>query len=157
MVGSISALFSSLASATKTARAIEGLLRKKKGDARLLLEEVKQNLHLCWMVIEYGTDPMKVVPELATEEYDRLLAEGFDFNRICRRKRIRGDERLAESDLSSFIGKETADLIESIYDRVKELKRQYKVDPHNPKINWRRRIINLLKRMLLLMRHVRGR
>jgi len=157
MIESISVLFSGLASAAKTAEVVQGLLRRRRGDTRVLLEEVKENLGLCWAVIEYGVDPMEVIPRLATVEYDRLLREGFNFNRLGRRKRIRGSKRLARSDLSPFIGKETADLVESIYDRVKELKRLYRVCRDNPRINWRRRIINLLKRMLLLVEHVRGR
>lgn len=157
MIESIRVIFAGLASAADAAAAFQNLLRRRRGDTKVLLEEIKENMGLCWMVIEHGTDPLRVVPELATVEYDRLLRAGFDFNSINRRRReIQASEALEQSDLSSFVGKETADLIENTYDKVKELRRLYRVDRDNPEIDWRRRVINLLKRILLLMQHLRG-
>jgi hypothetical protein len=95
-----------------------------------------------------------MVSELRTEEYDRLLKTNFDFNSL-KKQRIFGDERIEKSDLASFLGKETASLVENIYDRIKELKRIYRVDKDNPKVRWRVRIINLQKRILLLLWHLK--
>jgi hypothetical protein len=155
MIETISAIFSTLSSAASTGKAFRELLRGKKGDKRALLEEIKENLGLCWMVVEGDTDPMKIVPELTTSEYDRILKTEFNFNSI-KRKKIQACQKLAESDLSPLIGKETKDLIENIYDKIKDLKRIYRVDKDNSKIHWRRRIINLHKRMLLLTQHLRS-
>jgi hypothetical protein len=155
MIESIAAIFSGLSSAASTAEVFKKLLRGKKGDTRAFLEEVKENLGLCWMVVERDTDPMNIIRELATLEYDRLLRAGFNFNSLSRKK-IQGNPRLAESDLSSFIGKETDDLVENIYDKIKTLKLIYRVDEDNPRIRWRRRIVNVQKRMLLLMEHLRS-
>ena len=155
MIESIAAIFSGLSSATSTARVFREILRGKKGDTRALLEEVKENLGLCWMVVERDTDPIKIIPELAHSEYDRLLRTGFNFDSL-QRKRIQASQRLAESDLSSFIDKQTKDLVENIYDKIKTLKRIYRVDKGNPRIRWRRRIVNVQKRMLLLMEHLRS-
>jgi hypothetical protein len=155
MLESISTAFSSLSTAANTAKVFKELLKNKKGDSRALLEELKENLGLCWLVAERDTDPMKVVPELATIEYDRLLREGFDFNQLNKtRKIIKGDPRLSSSDLSSFIGRDIAHLVEGIYDRIKELKRIHRVDKENPRIDWQRRVYNLHKRILLLMLHL---
>jgi hypothetical protein len=160
MIESIAVIFSGLKSAAETAKAFRELLRWRRGEVRTLLEEVKANLDYCWMVIEEDVDPPEIVPELATSEYDRLLQKGFDFNRISRwrrrHKRIQASEELEASDLAPFIGKETADLVENIYDKIKELKRRHKLPKGSPKIQWRRRVINLHKRMLLLMQHLRG-
>lgn len=156
MIESITALFSSLSSATSTAKALRQLVRRHKGNSRALLEEIKENLRLCWMVVELDTDPMRVIPHLSTAEYDRILRTDFDFNSL-RHRRIQGTPELAGSDLKYFIGKETEDLIENIYDKVKTLQRVYEIERDNPKIRWRRRVINLLKRMLLLMMHLRRR
>jgi hypothetical protein len=155
MIESIAAIFSGLSSAASTAEAFKKILRGKKGDTRAFLEEVKENLGLCWMVVERDTDPMNIIRELATLEYDRLLRAGFNFNSLSRKK-IQGNPRLAESDLSSFIGKETKDLVENIYDKIKTLKRIHRVDKGNPRIRWRRRIVNVHRRMLLLMEHLRS-
>ncbi len=153
MIETISVIFSTVSSAASTAKVFKELLRGKKGDKRALLEEIKDNVGLCWMVVEQDTDPMKIIPELTTSEYDRILRTEFDFNSV-KRNRVQASEKLAESDLTPFIGKETKDLIENIYDKIKDLRRIHRVDKDNPKINWRRRIINLHKRMLLLMQHL---
>jgi hypothetical protein len=155
MIESITAIFTGLSSAASTAEAFTRLLRGKKGDTQALLEEVKANLDLCWMVVERDTELARIIPELTTLEYDRLLRAGFNFNSLSRKK-IQGNPRLAESDLSSFIGKETKDLVENIYDKIKTLKLIYRVDEDNPRIRWRRRIVNVQKRMLLLMEHLRS-
>lgn len=155
MIESIPAIFSGLSSAASTAKEFRELLRGKKGDTRALLEEVKKNLSLCWMVVERDTELARIIPELTTLEYDRLLRAGFNFNSLSRKK-IQGSPRLAESDLSSFIGKETKDLVENIYDKIKTLKLIYRVDEDNPRIRWRRRIVNVHRRMLLLMEHLRS-
>ncbi|RMH00832.1 MAG: hypothetical protein D6706_02965 [Chloroflexi bacterium] len=133
---------------------VERLIKRSTGNRRALLEEVKQNLYLCWMVVAYQTSAQKIIPALKTEEYDRLLKEGFNFNQLSRQKRIRGNPELANSDLAPFVGKETKVLVENIYDRIKSLKLHYEIDPENPHIRWRRRVINLLKRILLLIEHL---
>ncbi len=152
---SIPTLFSGISSAASAAKMLNELLQGKKGEKRILLEEIKENQALCWMVVENGTDPMEVVPELKTVEYDRILRTDFNFNSL-ERKKIRKSSDLEASDLSSFIGKETQDLVENIYDKIKGLKRVHRVDKDNPNIRWRRRIINLLKRILLLMQHLQS-
>ena len=154
MIESIQSVFSTISTAAATLKTFRELLKGKKGDTRIFLEELKENAGLCWLVMEMDTDPMKMVNELRTEEYDRLLKTNFDFNSL-KKQRISGDERIEKSDLASFLGKETASLVENIYDRIKELKRIYRVDKDNPKVRWRVRIINLQKRILLLLWHLK--
>ena len=154
MIETIQTVFSTIATAASTLKTFRELLKGKKGDTRALLEELKENAGLCWLVMEMDTDPIKIISELRTEEYDRLLKTNFDFNSL-KKQRISVDERIGKSDLSSFLGKETAILVENIYDRIKELKRIYRVDRENPKVRWRVRIINLQKRILLLLWHLK--
>ena len=154
MIESIQSVFSTISTAASTLKTFRELLKGKKGDTRVFLEELKENAGLSWLVMEMDTDPMKMVDELRTEEYDRLLKTNFDFNSL-KKQQISGDERIEKSDLASFLGKETASLVENIYDRIKELKRIYRVDKDNPKVRWRVRIINLQKRILLLLWHLK--
>ena len=160
MHGNIELLFKGLTTASEITALYNKILRWKKGSVRLLLEEIKGNMDLCWMVIEEGTDPKKVIPSLETKTYDRLLENGFDFDKVSRIRRrgrkIQSRKELEESDLRYFIGKSTEELIQNIYDKVKELKRRYKIDRNNEKIQWKRREINLSKRILLLMDHLEG-
>ncbi len=154
MVTSIIELFKALNSLGKTGKAIAEISRNKKGDARALLEEIKTNATLCWMVLEKETPPRKVVPRFETTEYNRLLRSSFNFNKL-QRKKITGNASIAQTELKAFIGKETATLVENIYDKIKTLRQMYDIDRDNPKIRWRVRIINLQKRMLLLLYHLR--
>ena len=154
MVTSIATTLSDLASAAKAAKAIADLLTGKRGDVRALIQEVKHNIDLCWLVLEYDKAPLDVVPMLTTTEYDRLLVTKFDFNQL-QGKRIRETPSLAKSDLSHFIGGQTSELIENIYDLIAQMKLLQKEVPDHPKIRWNVRIINLQKRQLLLIRHLR--
>ncbi|HEY2982095.1 MAG TPA: hypothetical protein VGJ22_13005 [Anaerolineales bacterium] len=153
----ISTLFSTLGTAADTTKAFKELLHNNRGEPRLLLEELKKNATLCWLVVEREVEPQTAVEKMSVAVYDRLLEKGFDFNRLSPGKhRIRRVARLEDSDLASFLGNDVARLVESIYDRIKEMQLVYQVDPDNERIDWNRRVLNLHKRILLLMSHLRG-
>ena len=152
----IGTLFSALSTAANTAKVFRELLANKKGETRLLLEELKKNSTLSWLVVERESEPLKIIPQLSTKAYDRLLEKGFNFNDLSAKKKVRGNSDLEDSDLASFIGKDVATLVEGIYDRIKEMQLVLEVDPDNQRIDWNRRVINLHKRILLLMFHLRG-
>ena len=157
VLDTLAALFSTLASAASSARAFSELTQSRKGDASLLLQELKKNNTLCWLVVEREVEPPKIIEKLASAVYDRLLAKGFNFNNLSpKNKKIKRVARLKDTDLSSFIDKDIAVLVESIYDRIKEMQLIYQVDPGNERTDFNRRIINLHKRILLLMSHLRG-
>ncbi len=157
VLDTISTLFSTLGNAASTAKAFSELVQNNKGGARLLLEELKRNSTLTWLAVEREVEPLKIIPELSANAYDRLLEKNYNFNELSpKRKKVRGNASLQDSDLASYIGKDTATLVEGIYDRLKELQVIFKVDPGNKRIDWSRRVINLHKRILLLMVHLRG-
>ncbi len=153
MIESIVKLFSTLSTAAKTAKALQKIIADVSGDERTLLEEIKENAGLCWLVTKREVDAFKVIPELQTTEYDRLLKTDFDFNQLSKKK-IKASQRYKSSDLKPFIGKETHELVEAIYDRIKELKRIHKLDPDSSRTRWSVRFINLHKRILLLLEHL---
>jgi len=153
MLAGITDIFNVASSAQKLADAITGLIKKRRGKARLLLEELKANHDLLVMVLVDGADHFKIIPELITAQYDALLQENFNLNELKKQK-IQYFPKLEKSDLSHFIGKTTGFLLENIYDKIKALQRRCRLDKENPKINWRRRIINLHKRMVLLVDHL---
>jgi hypothetical protein len=102
-------------------------------------------------------EPARIIPQLATATYDRLLARNYNFNELSpKKKKLAGTAPLEGSDLASFIGKDVAVLVESIYDRIKEMQTIFQVDPSDERIDFNRRVINLHKRILLLMLHLRG-
>jgi len=157
VIDTISTLFSTLGTATSTAKVFKELIGNNRGDARILLEELKRNDTLCWLAADREVDVQKIIPQLSTKTYDQLLEKNFDFNKLNPRKKIiTGNSRLQDKDLSAFVGKDIANLVESIYDRIKEMQLIHQVDPQNKRINWNRRIVNLHKRILLLMAHLKG-
>ncbi|MCJ7434765.1 MAG: hypothetical protein MUO77_14865 [Anaerolineales bacterium] len=157
VIETLSTLFSTLGTATSTAKVFKELIGNNRGDARILLEELKRNDTLCWLAADREVDAKKIIPQLSTKIYDQLLEKNFDLNKLSPKKKIiTGNSRLQDKDLSSFIGKDIANLMESIYDRIKEMHLIYQVDPQNKRINWDRRVVNLHKRILLLMAHLKG-
>ena len=134
--------------------AFSDMRAKTRGDARSLVEELKENSRLCWLVIEENVGVTKIIPQLSHTEFDRLNKAGFDFNAL-KRKKIRKYPQIDKSDLASWSGKSTHDLIENIYDKIKDLKTTYKYSPHSEKHRWKARIINIQKRILLLVKHLK--
>lgn len=155
MLESIQALFGFATSGLEVVNELVNILKKRKGKARLFLEELKLNLDLLVMVVEEGTDHFKVIPRFETKQYDTMLKENYNFDSIGK-KPIEKNERIEKSDIGHFIGKSTGILIEDIYDKIKQIKARYEIDNENPKIAWKRRIINLYKRLILLIDHLRS-
>ncbi|WMS86099.1 hypothetical protein [Pleionea litopenaei] len=155
MIETINRLFSTLSSAAKTAKALQKLISDVDGDERVLLEEIKENAGLCWLVTQREIEPNRIIQELQTAEYDRIIKTDFDINRLKRTK-LKESKRYKGTDLEVFIGKSTADLVENIYDRIKELKRIHRIDPEIKRIRWQVRFSNLHKRILLLLEHLKG-
>jgi len=63
---SIASILSDLASAAKAAKAIADLLTGKRGDVRALIQEIRHNVDLCWLVLEYDEPPSHAVPKAPT-------------------------------------------------------------------------------------------
>ena len=156
-VESISTLISIFGNAFNTATAFTELIKTNKGEPRILLEELKKNNTLCWLVTNGESKPTRIIPKLSVKTYNRLLEKGFDFNKLSPRKKIvKGHPRLKNKDLSAFVGKDVANLVVGIYDRINEMQTILDADPTNKHIDWDRRMVNLHKRILLLMAHLRG-
>lgn len=153
MIDSIKLIFNTLASAAETVKAFREVLKGTKGDTRALLEEIKENAGLCWLVVEKKIAPEKIIDELSSKEYDRLLRTDFNFNTL-KRKAIPAYKEIDNTVLAAYAGQSTETLLVNIYDKVKDLKRIHRIDKNTQGIRWRVRIINLQKRMLLLLRHL---
>jgi len=156
-VETISTIISVFGNALNTASAFTELVRTNKGEARVLLEELKKNNTLCWPVTNRESKSTKIIPKLSVKTYSRLLEKGFDFNKLsAKKKTIKGHARLKDKDLAAFVGSDVAKLVEGIYDRINELQTIFDADPRNKRIDWERRMMNLHKRILLLMAHLHG-
>jgi hypothetical protein len=154
MLENIPGVLKSIATTYSGLKALSDMRAKTKGDARSLLEELKGNSRLCWLIIDENVEVGEIIPQLSYTEFDRLNKAGFDFNALKRNK-IRKYPQLLNSDLESWAGKSTSALVENIYDKIKDLKTTYKYAPHSEKRRWKARVINIQKRILLLVNHMR--
>jgi hypothetical protein len=153
MLENIPLALKSIASTASTLKAFTDWRSRTKGDVRALIEELKENARYCWLVLEQDIDPGAIIPKLSTDEYDRLSKSGFSFNVLKRRSIARMDS-LQGTDLSSWQGKSTEALIANIYDKIKDIKTLYPYISEKQNIQWKTRIANIQKRILLLLKHV---
>jgi hypothetical protein len=149
----VPAVLQSLSSAGSALSAITSWRKKARGDARSLIGELKDNLTYLDMVAEDGVELAAVVKKLSIAEYRRLAKEGYDFNALKKQK-IARYESLKGTDLSSWAGKSTEDLIESIFDKLNVLMIKFPHVAENGKYRWSVRVDNIRKRIWLLLRHV---
>lgn len=154
MLENVPGILKSIATMYSGLNAFSDMRAKTRGDARSLVEELKENSRLCWLVIEEDVGVEKIIPQLSHIEFDRLNKAGFDFNAL-KRKKIRKYPQIDKSDLASWSGKSTHALIENIYDKIKDLKTTYKYSPHSERHRWKARIINIQKRILLFVKHLK--
>lgn len=154
MLENIPSILKSIATTYSGLKAFSDMRAKTRGDARALVEELKENSRLCWLILEEEVNLKKIIPQFSYSEFDRLNKSGFDFDAL-KRKKIRAYPQLANSDLESWAGKPTHALVENIYDKIKNLKITYKYAPQSKKHRWKARVINIQKRILLLVKHLR--
>lgn len=127
--------------------------KKSKGDSRALIGELKDDLSYFDMVAEDGVELGDVIEKISVSEFKRLSKEGFDFNKL-KKSKITKYPSLEGSDLSAWGGKNTEELIESIYEKINDLKIRFPHVSNNKKYRWGVRVNNIRKRIWLLLKHV---
>ncbi len=151
---SIPAVLKAFATAGSAVRELSSWRARARGAERALIGELRDNLHYLDMIADDGISLDQVVGKISLDEYKKLSNSGFDFNSL-KKKRIGDDASLAGTDLAVWQGKETAALIESIYEKLNELRIKYPLVGDSRKYRWGVRVNNIRKRIWLLLRHVR--
>lgn len=150
---SVPTVIQAFSTGTAASRSFVTLWRQSKGDSRALIGELRDNLAYLDMVAEDGVDLGEVVEKLSVAEFRRLSKAGFNFNKL-KKARIASYPSLEGTHLSSWRGKTTAALIESIYEKINELKIRYPHVKENPRYRWNVRVNNVRQRIWLLLKHV---
>jgi len=150
MLESVLPSLQGLLTAAKAMASFDAFRKGRKGDSRAIVEELKENSRLCFRSINDDVDLALTIPEFTTTDFDRLNKAGFDFNSL-KSGRIAAYAGIHETDLASWAEKTTGELVENIYDKIKNLKSLQKFKPGHPTA--RRRLMNIHKRILLLLRH----
>ena len=153
MLESFLPALSSLITTVKAMASFDAFRKNRKGEIRALIDELKENSRLCFRVFEDRVDHKIVIPKFSTADFDRLNRAGFNFNAL-QSKNIQPLPGIEKSDLASWPGKSTSMLIENIYDKIKNLKSLHEFTPESP--SSRRRLLNIHKRILLLLHHAKG-
>ena len=149
----VPAVLKSLSSAGSALSALTAWRKKARGDARALIGELKDNLYYLDMVAEDGVGLGSVIDKLSIAEYRRLSKEGYSFNAL-KSKKIAHYDSLKGTDLSSWAGKSTEQLIDSIFEKLNLLKIKFPHVADNSKYRWNVRVDNIRKRIWLLLKHV---
>ncbi|MCW8945732.1 MAG: hypothetical protein OQL27_13255 [Sedimenticola sp.] len=145
----------SLSTAGSAAKELTAWWKKSTGDSRALIGELKDNLIYLDIVAKDGVELGEVIDKLSVTEYKRLANAGFNFNSLKRGK-LAILPSLKGTDLVSWQGKQTDELIESIYEKLNDLKLRYPHVKKNSKYRWSVRVNNIRKRIWLLLMHVRS-
>jgi len=146
-------ILKSLSTGGSALTALRAWTKKAKGDARVLIAELKDNVRYLDMVAEDGVELGAVVDKLSVVEFKRLSREGYNFNALKKQK-IAAYDSLKGTDLSSWSGKSTEALIESIFDKLNDLTIKFPHVAQNSKYRWSVRVDNIRKRIWLLLKHV---
>ena len=144
----------SLASAGSAIRELTAWRKRARGDARAIVGELKENLGYLDMVAEDGVPLGDVIRKISNQEYKRLAKAGYDFDGL-KKGRIRSYSSLKGTELDSWSGKSTEDLVESIYDKIGQLIIRYPHVSNYKNYRWTVRVNNIRKRIWLLLRHVK--
>lgn len=147
------ATLQTLSTGGSAVRSITSWWRQSKGDCRALIGELKDNLIYLNMVGSEDVPLGDVVAKLAVAEYRRLSKEGFNFNKLEKTK-IPSYPSLNGTELQSWGGKTTEELVVSIYEKINEIKILFPHVGNSSKYRWRVRVNNIRKRIWLLLRHV---
>ena len=149
----IPAAIKSLSSTGSAVKSITSWWRQSKGDSRALIGELKDNLIYLDMVAVDQVPLGDVLDKISVAEFKRLSREGYNFNKL-KKSRIAKYPSLQGTDLEKWQGKETEQLIESIYDKLNEIKIRYPHVANHKKYRWGVRVNNIRKRIWLLLKHV---
>ena len=151
----IPAVFKTISIAGSAVKELLAWQKNVKGDARSLVSELKDNMIYLNMVAHDEIELGAVIDKISLLEYKRMSKDGFSFNKL-KGKKISNYPSLQGTDLSSYAGKETEDLVVNIYDKINDLKIRYPLVAKSKNYRWNMRVNNIRKRIWLLLMHVRG-
>lgn len=151
----VPAALRSLSMAGAASKALAAWRRRSTGDGRALVAEIENNLRYLDLVADDGVPLDRVIGDLSTAEFDRLMKEGYSFNALQRRK-IQAMPSLDATDLAGWQGKDTEALVRSIYAKLKDIRVKYPHTAASGKYRWNVRVQNVRKRIWLLVKHLDG-
>jgi len=149
-------VFAGLNSASAATRAVAMLARQRHGTARALLLELQRNINLAFLWRTDDIPAEKVIARLETRQFELAAKAGFDFNTLARKPIALATVKGAPA-LAPYTGWTTEQLFERVYLRIHALKALAELGTRRSPARLGVRLANLLKLMLLLIKHIRPR
>lgn len=134
---------------------LNALIKGTKGDKRALLLELQGNIRLMVLYVDGGAPIDKVIKKLDVSRCKAALESNFKFNSLKRGKVSRAATK-GVPQYKAFVGWTTEQLFSSIYLKIRDLQNIVEIDPANKRFRKNVRLLNVLKLMLLLLRHLRS-
>lgn len=149
-LGTLSQLMSIFDSILET---INAWVKGTRGWRRKLQLELLSNIELIFSYAKYDLPVDDVIANLQTARMKAALESGFNFNSL---KKGGVTERVAgeQPQYQQYVGWTTERLFSNITVKIQDLQTIVKIDPANEKIRKGVRLINILKLMLLLVKHI---
>jgi hypothetical protein len=149
-LGTLKDLISSVDSVLET---INGWIRGTRGWRRKLQLELLSNIELIFSYLRYDLPVDDVIANLQTANAKSALESGFNFKSL-KKGNVRNDIAGDQPQYQQYVGWSTERLFSNIYVKIKDLQTIVSMDPDNEKIRKGVRLVNILKLMLLLMKHI---
>jgi hypothetical protein len=132
---------------------INAWVKGTKGWKRKLQLELLSNIELIFSYVRYDLPVDDVIANLRTAHMQAALESGFNFNSL---KRGRVTESITDKQpqYQQYVGWTTERLFSNILVKIEDLQTIVKMDPQNERIRKGVRLINILKLMLLIMKHI---
>lgn len=149
-LGTLKDLISSVDSVLET---VNGWVRGTRGWKRKLQLELLSNIELIFSYLRYDLPVDHVIANLQIENVKSALESGFNFKSLKKGK-VTEDVAGDQAQYQQYVGWSTERLFSNIYVKIKDLQTIVGMDPENEKIRKGVRLVNILKLMLLLMKHI---
>jgi hypothetical protein len=149
-LGTLSQLIAAIDSILET---INAWVKGTRGWRRKLQLELLSNIELIFSYVRYDLPVDDVIANLQTARMKAALESDFNFN-LLERRRVAPAVAGEQPQYQQYVGWTTEQLFSNIYLKIQDLQTIVKVDPQNKRIRKGVRLINILKLMLLLVKHV---
>ncbi len=147
-----------LRGASATAAVIDtlrALVKGTRGTKRVLLLELEHNIRLILLYARGGAPIDKIIKKLEVARCQAALESDFSFKSV-KRGRVSKATAADAAQLQPYVGWTTERLFASVYLKVRELQTIVEIDSGNAHFRKSVRLLNVLKLMLLLLRHLRS-
>jgi len=148
-------IFKGVDTTTSVVKALQSLLKGSRGIKRALLLELQNNIQLVLLYRE-GQVPMdKLIRKLNVSHCKAALESNFNFASL---KRGHVSETLTQgvAQFRPYVGWTTEQLFSNIYLKTTELQSIVDIDSDGKQFRKGVRLLNVLKLMLLLLKHLKS-